>query len=140
VPLYYNSDTVLRIDPSDAVPLWKQIEDSIRRMVASGALAPGSELPSVRDVARDLRINPATVAKAYQKLRESGLVEVRRGEGTYVAEKPPSPPRGEKSREMGEAAAKFASVAITIGESLDGATRELHSAWKKLDRLKGDRR
>ena len=58
----------LRIDPRDAVPIWKQIEDSLRRMVAAGALAPGAAVPSVRDLARDLGVNPATVSKAYQGL------------------------------------------------------------------------
>jgi GntR family transcriptional regulator len=54
----------LRIDPSDATPIWSQIEEGLRRLVASGALGPGAVVPSVRDLARELRVNPATVAKA----------------------------------------------------------------------------
>ena len=54
----------LRIDSRDSVPIWKQIEDSLRRMVAAGTLAPGAAVPSVRDLAHDLGVNPATVSKA----------------------------------------------------------------------------
>ena len=88
----------LSVDPSDAVPLWKQIEENVRRLVASRALRPGSAVPSVRDLARDLSINPATVAKGYQRLVDAGILAVKRGEGTFVSEKPPSAPRGERRR------------------------------------------
>jgi GntR family transcriptional regulator len=69
----------LRVDPRDAVPIWRQIEDGVRRLVAAGALSPGATVPSVRDLARDLRVNPATVSKAYQRLTDAGVLEVRRG-------------------------------------------------------------
>jgi len=77
----------LHVDPSSPEPIWCQIEAGVRRLVISRALAPGAPLPSVRDLARELRVNPATVARAYQRLTESGLVEVRRGDGTYVADR-----------------------------------------------------
>ena len=76
--------TDLRIDPTDATPIWSQIEEGLRRLVASGALAPGAVVPSVRDLARELRINPATVAKAYQRLTDAGVLTVRRG-GAHAA-------------------------------------------------------
>src|SRR6188474_1269996 len=101
----------LRIDPSDATPIWSQIEEGMRRLVAAGALKPGAAVPSVRDLARDLRINPATVAKAYQRLTEAGILTVRRGDGTYVAESPPPVSRGERSRTLRDAAARYASLA-----------------------------
>ena len=86
----------LRIDPADATPIWSQIEEGLRRLVASGALAPGAAVPSVRDLARDLRINPATVAKAYQRLTEAGVLTVRRGDGTYVADSTAGDEQGER--------------------------------------------
>ena len=92
VTVYYYTDTLMRfelkIDPASAVPLWHQIELGLRWLVTSGGLRPGAQVPSVRDLARELRINPATVAKAYQTLSDAGLVEVRRGEGTFVLEAP----------------------------------------------------
>jgi GntR family transcriptional regulator len=121
----------LRIDPTDATPIWSQIEDGLRRLVASGALAPGVAVPSVRDLARDLRINPATVAKAYQRLTDTGVLTVRRGDGTYVAEKPPTMSRAERARLLREAAVRYASLAATLGVGEEEAAEALASAWKK---------
>ena len=76
---------LLNIDPAAAAPIWRQIEDEVRRQVASGRLQPGAAIPSVRELSKSLRVNPATVSKAYQQLTDAGLLEVRRGEGTFVA-------------------------------------------------------
>ena len=63
----------LEIDPALAAPIWRQIEDGMRRLVASERIAPGSVVPSVRELARALRVNPATVSKAFRRLTEAGL-------------------------------------------------------------------
>jgi GntR family transcriptional regulator len=120
-----------RIDPSDATPIWSQIEEGLRRLVASGALKPGASVPSVRDLARELRINPATVAKAYQRLSDAGVLTVRRGDGTYVAEKPPAMGRAERSRILREAATRYGSLAATLGVTEAEAIETLSAAWKK---------
>src|SRR5215470_11489676 len=107
--------TTLRIDPKDATPIWSQIEEGIRRLVASGALAAGGAVPSVRELARELRVNPATVAKAYQRLCDAGVLAVRRGEGTFVAAEPPALPRAERTRELRDGAVRYASLGVTLG-------------------------
>jgi GntR family transcriptional regulator len=124
----------VRVDPSDPSPIWSQIEDAVRRLVASGAWRPGNPVPSVRDLARDLRINPATVAKAYQRLAEAGVLEVRRGDGTYVASSPPSLTRAERTRLLTEAAMRFASLGATLGAEREEARSALDAAWKSLER------
>jgi DNA-binding transcriptional regulator YhcF (GntR family) len=129
----------LQIDPADATPIWAQIAEGMRRLVASKALAPGSAVPSVRDLARDLSVNPATVAKAYQRLSDAGVFTVRRGNGTYVADFPPGPPRGERTRALREAAARYGSLAATLGVSLEEARAELDAAWKEFG-VKGGKR
>jgi DNA-binding transcriptional regulator YhcF (GntR family) len=86
----------------------------------------------VRDLARDLRVNPATVSKAYQRLVDQRVLVVRRGDGTYVAEKPPEMPRSERLRALTEGATRYAAVGITIGASSAEAGKELDSAWKRL--------
>lgn len=121
----------LRIDPSDATPIWSQIEEGIRRLVASRALKPGAAVPSVRDLASELRVNPATVAKGYQRLTEAGILTVRRGDGTYVADAPPAMSRSEKSRILREAAVRYASLAATLGITEDEAADALRAAWMK---------
>src|SRR5215469_13941459 len=117
----------LRIDPADATPIWSQIEEGMRRLVASGALAPGAPVPSVRDLARDLSVNPATVAKAYQRLTEAGVLVVKRGEGTYVSDSPPTMGKSERAKTLKEGATRYASLAVTIGAGSEEAERELAS-------------
>ena len=122
---------MIRIDPSDPTPIWSQIEEGIRRLVASGSLAPGAAVPSVRDLASELRINPATVARAYQRLTEAGVLTVRRGEGTYVSDRPPSMSRAERARILREAAVRYATVAVTLGVSREEAADAVGAAWTK---------
>jgi GntR family transcriptional regulator len=131
--------TKLKIDPGEASPIWRQIEEGMRRLVASGALAPGEPAPSVRELARDLRINPATVAKAYQRLADAGVLAVRRGEGTYVADSPPPMSARERHEALHEGAARYATLGLTIGASKDEAVTELASVWSAFaQRGKGD--
>lgn len=72
------------VDPRDAQPLYLQIVDEVRRALVHRTLVAGDPLPSVRQLAADLRLNPNTVSQAYQELERQGLVEVRRGQGTFA--------------------------------------------------------
>ena len=74
------------IDPRSPTPLWGQIAARVRVAVASGDLRPGEALPSVRELAKRLRVNPATVAQADRELAREGFVETRHGAGTFVLE------------------------------------------------------
>jgi GntR family transcriptional regulator len=127
-----------RLDPGSPTPLWSQIEEGIRRLVAAGSLPRGGAIPSVRELARDLRVNPATVSKAYQRLTDARVLEVRRGDGTYVAAEPPPLTRGERARLLREGALQYAAAALTAGAARDEAFEELKAAWADLARRKGD--
>lgn len=76
----------LSINPADARPLYVQIMDEVRRARVLGTLRPDDALPSVRQLAAELRVNPNTVAQAYRELERDGVVYVRRGQGTFIAE------------------------------------------------------
>ncbi len=76
---------VFLIDPADTRPIYVQIMDEVRRGLAVGTLAPDEPLPSVRQLAAELRVNPNTVQQAWRELEREGLTYVRRGQGTYVA-------------------------------------------------------
>jgi len=94
--VYWYTDTPLSItpkgtlalfdelDPRSPTPLYEQIAQRVRALVASGDARPGTPLPSVRQFAAELRVNPATVAQAYRQLEASGFVSSRRGQGTFV--------------------------------------------------------
>jgi GntR family transcriptional regulator len=131
----------VRVDPRSPVPIWSQIEEGLRRLMAQGALGLGAPVPSVREMARELRVNPATVSKAYQRLCDEGVLEVRRGEGTYVAQVPPGLPRAERQRTLGEGARRYASLSLTIGATREEAEDELRSVWTSLHaRPRGEER
>jgi GntR family transcriptional regulator len=82
---------LLSVSPGTAEPIYKQLIDQVKRLVASGQLAAGDELPSVRELAHTLAINPMTVSKAYSQLESQGLLERRRGLGMVVAAEHSSP-------------------------------------------------
>lgn len=77
---------LITIDTADARPIYVQIMDEIRRAVVLGTVKPDDPLPSVRQLAGELKVNPNTVQQAYRELERDGLVYVRRGQGTFVSE------------------------------------------------------
>jgi GntR family transcriptional regulator len=78
----------IQLDFRSGQPIYLQIVEQIRQMVASGELQPGDQLPTVRQLATDLRVNFNTVARAYRLLDEAGLISTQHGRGTYVWEAP----------------------------------------------------
>jgi GntR family transcriptional regulator len=79
-----------RLDFHEREPIYLQLVEQVKSMVASGVLKPGSQLPTVREVAADLRINFNTAARAYRLLHEEGIISTQQGRGTYVLEAPPA--------------------------------------------------
>jgi GntR family transcriptional regulator len=75
----------IHLNPNSGMPIYRQLFQQLRQRIASGQLAPDEQLPSVRDLSADLKINFLTVAKVYQLLESEGLAETRRGLGTFVA-------------------------------------------------------
>jgi GntR family transcriptional regulator len=120
------------IDPADARPIWRQIEENVRHLVASGALQPSTAVPSVRDLARALTVNPATVAKAYQRLTDAGVLAVRRGDGTYVSATPPALSVGQREQVLLGEATRYASFAATLGATAGESIAVLETAWAAL--------
>src|SRR3954453_3821349 len=76
---------LVSLDPHDGRPLYLQIMDEVRRAVSVGTLRPEDPMPSVRELAGELVVNPRTVSQAYRELEHEGVVYVRRGQGTFVA-------------------------------------------------------
>ena len=97
---------LIQIQPTDPRPIYVQIMDEIRRALVRGTLRAEDPLPSVRELAAELVVNPRTVLQAYQELEREGVVYVRRGQGTYVA--PGVRPDREERRALAEGVARRA--------------------------------
>lgn len=109
----------LRIQPASAPPIYRQIEQQVRYLVAAGRLAPGDELPGIRALAEQLVINPNTVARAYLELERAGVIVKRHGAGTYVADRPPAASRGWRESALAERADALLTEAAQMGWDFD---------------------
>jgi GntR family transcriptional regulator len=103
-------------------------------MISLGSLRPGDSVPSVRDLAKDLRVNPNTVARAYQRLTDAGVFAVKRGEGTFVAEEPTQLRKSERNETLRDASVRYAGTAIAVGASAAEAVGELETSFERLVR------
>ena len=101
-------------------------------MISIGTLAPGDSVPSVRDLAQQLRVNPNTVARAYQRLTDQGVFAVRRGEGTFVADSPVQLKKSKRNEALRDAATRYAGTALAVGADLEEASTELRGAFDRL--------
>ena len=77
---------MLKVDPRSSTPIYEQIELGIKELILKGALQGGEKIPSVREMAGILTINPNTISKAYGELEREGIIETLRGKGTYVVD------------------------------------------------------
>lgn len=123
---------MLRIDPTDSVPIWKQIEEGVERLIATGILGPNDAVASVRELARELRVNPLTVSKAYRRLADTGVLVVRRGEGTFVAPRPPTMGDEERRQRLLTTARRFVALTKTLNGSRGDSLEALHAAWDEM--------
>jgi DNA-binding transcriptional regulator YhcF (GntR family) len=119
---------ILRVDPDSAVPVYEQLRVQITNMAAAGTLAPGAQLPTIRQLAADLGLAKGTVSKAYDELLRSGVVKSDGRRGTRVAEQPSVDLSRKGAKEHLQAAADAYAVAA---RQLQMSDQESHSA---LDR------
>jgi GntR family transcriptional regulator len=123
----------LPLDASSGLPIYRQIVDQVRRMIAAGSLRPGERLASVRDLAAMLRVNALTVAKAYGELERAGVVETRRGLGVYVAAAPAAEAPAVRREAVRAAAERYALDAAQAGLEPREACRLLTESWPKTN-------
>jgi len=120
------------VNPSDPTPLYAQLARAVQFAIATGKLRIGEQLPTVRQLAVDLRINANTVAKVYAELERTGILETQRGVGTFVCarhfEAGESRSRENNLRDFTD---RFIAEAGALGFSLDDLIDQLHSRRKK---------
>ncbi len=92
--------SLVNVDPHDATPIYAQLERGLRAAIATGRLRSGDQLPTVRQLAVDLRVNANTVARVYAELERAGVIETRRGIGSFISATPARahPPRDQERR------------------------------------------
>ena len=109
----------LRLDLHTGVPVYRQLIDQVRGGIASGSLTAGDQLPTVRQLAVDLAINPNTVMRAYRELELGGLLETHQGTGTFISDKKPEKKTVERERQLSQMAGEFAARAGAAGFTLE---------------------
>ena len=107
------------IDPRSGVPFYRQIIERVKFGIARGRLSPGDQLPTVRQLAADLSVNPNTVIRAYREMELGGVLDTQQGSGTYVANHRPQIDEMEKSRKLDQFLTEFLARAHGYGLTLD---------------------
>ena len=120
------------VDSTSPTPIYAQLDRSIRAAIATGELEPGAQLPTVRQLAVDLAVNANTVARVYAQLERDGMLETRRGVGTFVRESPsPQAARAHRERELRELIQRFVGDAALLGFTLPELISQLRNEEKK---------
>ena len=115
----------IQLDVKSGVPFYRQIIDQVKSAIATGRLEPGDRLPTVRQLAVDLSVNPNTVSRAYTELELTGLVETHMGSGTFVGQKKVEQDEVERLRILNEISQEFLSRASSHGFTLDDILENL---------------
>ncbi|WP_267615818.1 GntR family transcriptional regulator [Gordonia bronchialis] len=110
---------LIRIDPSDRTPIFEQIAAAVRGVIMRGEVEPGDRLPAARDLAVSLDVNVHTVLRAYQQLRDDGIVELRRGRGAVVS------PRADSRAELDDVIDRVVETAKRLGMTAADLSAEI---------------
>ena len=113
------------LDLHSGVPVYRQIIDQVRGAIASGALTVGAQLPTVRQLAVDLTINPNTVVRAYRELELGGLLDTQQGTGTFISAQKIPRAEAERNRQLGQIAADAVSRAGAAGFTIEELSEQL---------------
>ncbi len=105
----------LRVDPGSGVPVYRQLMNQIRYYVSSGAIATGDQLPSIRDLARGLGVNPTTVVKAYSELENEGFLDRQQGRGVFIADQARTQSSADFDRALRDSARQLVVEATQLG-------------------------
>jgi GntR family transcriptional regulator len=114
-----------RLDLRSGVPVYRQIIDQVRAGIASGTLIVGDQLPTVRQLAVDLAINPNTVLRAYRELELGGFLETQQGTGTFITQKRLQRDEAERARQLSQLAGEFLSRAGAAGFTAEELLEQL---------------
>jgi GntR family transcriptional regulator len=118
-----------RLDPLSGVPVYRQIIDQVQAGIATGALGPGHQLPTVRQVAVDLAINPNTVLRAYRELEIRGVLETQQGTGTFISHRQSRRNDSERERQIEQLVSEFVARVGAGGFTLQDVAEVLFDRY-----------
>jgi len=119
-----------KLDPKTGAPYYRQIIDQIKFGIAGGKLKTGEQLPTVRALAVELKVNLNTVAKAYRELEIQKILETQQGTGTFVSQMKFQIPQREKNEKLREICDEFSSIAFSYGFTVDDIIDQLSKTKK----------
>lgn len=121
------------IDPKSGVPLYIQIQEGIKALIVKGAYPPGEQLPTVRQLAVDLRINSNTVARAYSELEREGIISTHQGRGTFVCGLPEMLEEEVKEQQIDTLLERFLADAYLLGYQAKDVLYRLEQKIKRIN-------
>jgi GntR family transcriptional regulator len=122
----------LRLNHQSGEPIYRQIVEQVKFKVASGQIKAGEQLPSIREMAGDLKINPRTVVKAYEELQAAGLVVRRQGQGVFITELQSAMPAKVRRAAIADLASRLLSEASRMGASGEEVQAILKEVWESM--------
>src|SRR5690242_13955530 len=122
---------LFRLDPRSGVPVYRQLIDQVQAGIASGILASRDQLPTVRQVAVDLEINPNTVLRAYRELEIRGVLDTQQGTGTFISEQKTPRDGPLRQRRLNQLASEFIARAGAEGFSIEELLERLEQLQKR---------
>jgi GntR family transcriptional regulator len=126
-----------RLDADSGVPVYRQLIDQVAGAIASGSLTAGNQLPTVRQVAVDLAINPNTVMRAYRELEIRGILETQQGTGTFISSQKPKRPDADRQRQLTQLVSDFLARAGAAGFTVEELLEQINEPY--ADRPKNRR-
>lgn len=118
----------LHINIKNSTPVWQQIEQGVKELIMAGVLSPGELVISVRELAKQLRVNPELVAKAYNRLADAGVFSIDKWSGEATVAELPKESSHPQIEVLRKAARRYAAVAISVGASFDESVVEFSRA------------
>ena len=122
----------IQINPQSGVPVYRQVMDQIKYYVASGTLHPGDQLPSIRELAQTLTINPTTAVKAYTELEHEGVIEMTHGKGAFVADSATRMSQAEREAVLRRLARQLVVEAVQMKASTELVLRVVEEEIKQV--------
>ena len=124
-----------QINPHSGVPVYRQIIDQVKFFVSGGSIKPGDKLPSIRELARNLSVNPTTVAKAYERMASEGIIEKQAGKGAFICDWQEQMNASTREQKLRDLARQMAVEMKQMGMSMGTILKVL---GEEIDRLEGD--